>query len=105
MFHVRAGPLASIQKTAAIKTRIPIFTKYLNQSRVLVVPNAISVCFPLRIGRKFWKLRVHVVPGLGALDEDVGLGAEDARVVERANAQADDVRPGRDLHPERRAAI
>src|SRR5262245_56134878 len=59
----------------------------------------------LRIGRKFWKPRVHVVPGLGALDEDVRLGPKDARVVERADPQADDVGPGRHLDPERRAAI
>src|SRR5205085_8799739 len=39
------------------------------------------------------------------LDEDVGVGAEAARVVERADPEADDVRPGRDLDIERRAAI
>src|SRR5207302_4522776 len=58
-----------------------------------------------RVGGVFRQCRVHVVPGLGALDEDIGLRAEDARVVERADPEADDVRPGRDLDIERRAAI
>src|SRR5204863_6632182 len=58
-----------------------------------------------RVGGVFRQGRVHVVPGLGALDEDVGLRAEAAGVVERADPEADDVRPGRDLDIERRAAI
>src|SRR5436190_4271542 len=58
-----------------------------------------------RVGGVFRQRRVHVVPGLGAFDEDVGVGAEAAGVVERADPEADDVRPGRDLDIERRAAI
>src|SRR5260370_34268387 len=46
-----------------------------------------------------------MIPGLGALDEDVGGGAKPARVVERADADADNIRPGRYLDIERRSAI
>ena len=58
-----------------------------------------------RVGVVLRQGRVHVVPGLGALDEDVGLRTEGAGVVERADAEADDVRPGRYLDVKRRAAI
>src|SRR5712672_2223610 len=58
-----------------------------------------------RVGGVFRQSGIHVVPGLGALDEDVGLGAEAAGVVERADPNADDVRPGRYLDIERGAAI
>src|SRR5689334_6650969 len=57
------------------------------------------------VGVVFRQCRIHVVPGLGALDENVGVRAKVARVVERADAKADDVRPSRDLDIERRAAI
>src|ERR1044071_2838424 len=57
------------------------------------------------VGVVFRQCRIHVVPGLGAFDEDVGVRAEDAGVIERADPEPDDVGPGRDLHPERRAAI
>src|SRR4051794_4658704 len=46
-----------------------------------------------------------MVPRLGALGEDVGLRPEPARVVESRDADPDDIRPGRDLDIERRAAI
>src|SRR3954470_20738871 len=58
-----------------------------------------------RIGVVFRQVRVQVLPGLRALDEDVGLGAELARVVQGADAQPDNVRPVCDLHIKRRAAI
>src|ERR1051326_4194925 len=60
---------------------------------------------PGRIGRVFRQCRVHVVPRLGAFDEDVGGRAKPARVVERADPDADDVRPGQHLDIERRTAI
>jgi hypothetical protein len=63
------------------------------------------VRFPRRIGRIFWHSRVHVVPGLGAFDEDIGVRPEPARIVEAGDADADQIRPGRDLDVERRAAI
>src|SRR5262249_39122874 len=57
------------------------------------------------IGRELRHAGIHVVPGLGALGEDVGLGPEPARIVEGADANADDVGPCRDLDIERRAAV
>jgi len=50
-----------------------------------------------RIGRVFWNIRVHVIPGLGALDENVGLRPKPARIVEAGDADADQIGPGRDL--------
>src|SRR5262249_60341369 len=65
----------------------------------------VSVALPWRVGVVFGNRRVHVVPGLGALDEDVGLRPEPAGIVERADPQPDEIGPGRDLHIKRRAAI
>src|SRR5207249_9530402 len=48
---------------------------------------------------------IHVVPGLGAPGEDVGLGPEPARIVEGADANADDVGPCRALDIDWRAAV
>ena len=58
-----------------------------------------------RVGRVFRQIRVHVVPGLGALDKDVGRGAKLARIVEGADANGDEVGPGRDPQKQHRAAI
>src|SRR5438067_1659862 len=55
------------------------------------------VRFAGRVGGVFRQAGIHVVPGLRAFDEDVGLGAEGAGVVEAADADADDVGPGRYL--------
>src|SRR3984893_16523492 len=49
-------------------------------------PSTGRICLAGRVGVVFRQGRVHVVPGLGAFDEDVGLGAEAARIVERADA-------------------
>src|SRR6202022_3112669 len=58
-----------------------------------------------RIGRVFRKSRVHVVPGLRALDKDIRLGTERARIVERADPDGDEVGPGGDAQEQHRAAI
>src|SRR5277367_2088238 len=58
-----------------------------------------------RIGRVFRHVRVHVVPGLGAFDENVGVRPEPARIVEAGDADADQIRPRRDLDIKRGAAI
>src|SRR5437763_8213681 len=52
-----------------------------------------------------WHRGIHMVPWLGALGEDVGVGPEPARIVEGADAHADDVGPGRHLHIKRRATV
>ena len=46
-----------------------------------------------------------MIPGLRAPHEDVGLRPEPARIVQGADAKTDQVRAGRNLHIERRAAI
>ena len=63
------------------------------------------VGMPRRIGLVFRKLGIHVVPGLRALHEDVGLGAKRARVVQAADPQAHDVGPRRDTNEQRAAAF
>src|SRR5438270_14055300 len=63
------------------------------------------VGLPGWIGRVFRKIRVHVIPGLGALDEDVRLRPKPARVVERADPDADQIRPRRDLQEQHAAAF
>ena len=52
-----------------------------------------------------WHVRLIVVPGLGALHEDVGIRFEPTRVVQCANAKSDEVGSSRDLHIQRRAAV
>src|SRR5262249_4002580 len=49
--------------------------------------------------------RVHVVPRLGTLDEDVRLGAKPARIVEGADSDADQIRAGRDPQKQHAAAF
>src|ERR1700722_18163538 len=46
-----------------------------------------------------------VVPGLGTFHENVGIGFEPGRIVQRADAQPDKVGAGPHLHIERRATI
>jgi len=58
-----------------------------------------------RIGLVLGNIWVHVIPGLRALGEDVGLGAKPARVVQAADPEADDVRPSRDPNEQRAAAF
>ena len=58
-----------------------------------------------RIGRIFRYVRVHVIPWLGAFDEDIRVRPEPARIVEARDADADQIGPGRNLNVKRRAAI
>src|SRR5580704_6560412 len=92
----RQPPASTRAALAAARDRSPRFAESAASRRVGT---------PGRIGGIFRQGWVHVIPGLGAPDEDVGLGAKPARVVERADADADNVRPGRYLDIERRAAI
>src|SRR5580704_8541744 len=94
--RARQPPAGTRAALAAARDRSPRFAESAASRRVRT---------PGRVGGIFRQGRVHVIPGLGALDEDVGLGAKPARVVERADADADNVRPGRYLDIERRAAI
>ena len=64
-----------------------------------------SIRFSRRIGRIFWYVRVHVIPWLGAFDEDIRVRPEPARIVEARDADADQIRPGRNLNVKRCAAI
>ena len=50
-------------------------------------------------------VRLVVVPGLGTLHEDVSIGFEPARIVQRADAKSDKVGASSDLHIERRTAV
>jgi hypothetical protein len=52
-----------------------------------------------------WADRVHVVPGLRALDKDVGLGAKLAWIVQAADPQPNDIRPSRDANIQWAAAF
>ena len=47
-----------------------------------------------RIGRVFRDIRVHVIPWLSALDEDVSLGPKPAWIVEAGDPDAHEIRPG-----------
>lgn len=46
-----------------------------------------------------------MIPGLRAPHEDVGLRPEPARIVQGADSKTNQIRAGRNLHIERRAAI
>src|SRR5262249_3333143 len=48
-----------------------------------------SICPSRWVGRKGRHGRIHVVPRLRTLHEDVGFGPEPARIVERAHSHAD----------------
>jgi hypothetical protein len=50
-------------------------------------------------------VRLVIVPGLGTLHEDVGIGLEPARIVQGADAKSDKVGASSHLHIERRAAV
>src|SRR5258707_15887231 len=65
----------------------------------------LSIRLSRRIGRKRRHGRVHVVPRLRTLDEDVGFRSEPARIIECADPDADEVGPGRYLHVERSATL
>src|SRR5437660_12620683 len=80
-----------------LRPNIAIRTRQASQSRLISLPG--------RICRVFWKIRVHVIPGLRALDEYVRRRAEPARIVERADPDGDEVGPGRDPQKQHRAAI
>src|SRR5215469_5060890 len=58
-----------------------------------------------RISRVFWDSGVHVIPRLGAFDKDIGLRPKPSRIVEADDANADQIRTGRDLCIKRAAAI
>src|ERR1700751_1261146 len=58
-----------------------------------------------RIGRVFREIRVHVIPGLGAVDENVRLRPKPARVVECADPDADQVGPRRNSQKQHAAAF
>src|SRR5829696_2665 len=64
-----------------------------------------SIRLSRRIGRERRHDGIHVVPRLGALDEDVGVWPEPARIVEGADPETDDVGPGGNLDVKRRAAV
>src|ERR1700752_366621 len=74
-------------------------TRYLEQSRTRFVGP------PGRVGVVFRKVRVHVIPGLGTLDEDVRLRPKPARVVERADPDPDHIGPRRYLQEQHAAAF
>src|SRR6202023_1944013 len=58
-----------------------------------------------RVGGVFGEIRVHVIPGLGAVDENVGLRPKPARVVERADPDADQIGPRRNPQEQHAAAF
>src|SRR6185295_15242 len=63
------------------------------------------VRLPRRVGLVARQRRVHRRPGLRTLDEDVGARAEAAGIVQGADPEADQVRPGGDLNVEGGAAV
>src|SRR5260370_12642498 len=58
-----------------------------------------------RVGGIFRKIRVHVIPGLRAVDEDVRFGLKEARIVEGADPDTDQIRPGGDSQKQHAAAV
>lgn len=50
-------------------------------------------------------LRLVVVPGLGALHENISIGFEPRRIIQGANAKPDKLGASPDLHIQRRAAV
>src|SRR5688572_12791290 len=105
----RTAPLAGTQKQPALPStpdRGPRKAAPPSRRRARSLRGLVrSIRLSRRIGHERRHGGIHVVPRLGALDEDVGVGPEPARIVEGADADTDDVWPGGDLYVERRAAV
>src|SRR5260370_18227121 len=58
-----------------------------------------------RVGGIFRKIRVHVIPALRAVDEDVRFGLKEARVVEGDDPDTDQIGPGGDSQKQHAVAV